>query len=323
MKVVNPVVPNKQCGKIIIQQKMKKYPIMAIAAFMFAACSNSENELTGTDGQRMPVEFTASVGVTETRAVDQTWSPTDAIGIYMIKHGETFSPANISEGADNIRYIVDAGKTNGFKADGSTIYYPMDNSEVDFYAYYPQGSVTTDGEETPHYLYAINVATQTDQEAIDLMYSDNVKGKKKTDKAAALTFRHQLCKIVLTVEPGEGVSASDLDGLTVKVNGQKTTATFDLTSGVLKDDAAAAQNIGLVKATNTYEAILLPDAAVSRIFEFDLNNGHDAPFTWDMNKELAGGSKYTYTVRLNRTGVEVTGQIEAWNPEDGGTVDAN
>lgn len=302
---------------------MKKYPIMAIAAFMFAACSNSENDLPGTDGQPVPVEFTASVGVTETRAVDQTWSSTDAIGIYMIKHGETFSPANISEGAENIRYIVDAGKANGFKADGNTIYYPMDNSEVDFYAYYPQGSVTTDRDEAPHYLYAINVATQTNQEAIDLMYSNNVKGKKKTDKAAALTFKHQLCKIVLTVEPGEGVSVDDLDGLTVKVNGQKTTATFDLTSGVLKDDAAAAQNIDLVKATDTYEAILLPDATASRIFEFDLNNEHDAPFTWDMNKELAGGSKYTYTVRLNRTGVEVTGQIEKWNPEDGGTVDAN
>lgn len=302
---------------------MKKYPIIAIAALTFAACSNSENEPTGTDGQRVPVEFTASVGVTETRAVDQTWSPADAIGIYMIKRGETFSPANISEGAENIRYIVDAGKANSFKADGSTIYYPMDNSEVDFYAYYPQGSVTTDEEETPHYLYAINVATQTNQEAIDLMYSDNVKDKKKTDKAVALSFKHQLCKIVLTVKPGEGVSADDLGGLTVKVNNQNTTATFDLTVGALKADAAAAQNIDLVKATNTYEAILLPDAAASRIFEFDLNNGHDAPFTWNMDKELAGGSKYTYTVRLNRTGVEVTGQIEKWNPEDGGTVDAN
>lgn len=301
---------------------MKKYPIIAVAALTFAACSNNENELTGTDGQPVPVEFTASVGVTETRAVDQTWSPADAIGIFMVKAGQTFLPEQISEGAENIRYVVDAGKTNGFKADGSTIYYPMDDSEVDFYAYYPQGSVTKE-ETTAHYLYAVNVATQTDQEALDLMYSDNVKGKKKTDKAAALTFKHQLCKIVLTVEPGEGVSDSDLDGLTVKVNGQKTTATFDLTSGVLKDDAAAA-DITLYKQADAYvyEAILLP-AAASRTFEFDLNNGHDAPFTWDMNKELAGGSKYTYTVRLNRTGVEVTGQIEAWNPEVGDTVDAN
>ncbi|WP_276856976.1 fimbrillin family protein [Bacteroides fluxus] len=301
---------------------MKKYPIMAVAALTFAACSNNENELTGTDGQPVPVEFTASVGVTETRAVDQTWSPADAIGIFMVKAGQTFLPEQISEGAENIRYVVDAGKTNGFKADGSTIYYPMDDSEVDFYAYYPQGSVTKE-ETTAHYLYAVNVATQTDQEALDLMYSDNVKGKKKTDKAAALTFKHQLCKIVLTVEPGEGVSDSDLDGLTVKVNGQKTTATFDLTSGVLKDDAAAA-DITLYKQADAYvyEAILLP-AAASRTFEFDLNNGHDAPFIWDMNKELAGGSKYTYTVRLNRTGVEVTGQIEAWNPEGGNTVDAN
>ena len=302
---------------------MKKYPITVIAALAFAACSNNENERTGTDGQPVPVEFTASVGVTETRAVDQTWSPADAIGIFMVKAGQTFLPEQISEGAENIRYVVDAGKTNGFKADGSTIYYPMDDSEVDFYAYYPQGSVTKE-ETTAHYLYAVNVATQTDQEALDLMYSDNVKGKKKTDKAAALTFKHRLCKIVLTVEPGEGVSDSDLDGLTVKVNGQKTTATFDLTAGALKADAAAA-DITLYKQADAYvyEAILLPDAAASRTFEFDLNNGHDAPFTWDMNKELAGGSKYTYTVRLNRTGVEVTGQIEAWNPEGGDTVDAN
>lgn len=308
---------------------MKNYLIPAIAALALAACSNNENEPAGgTDGQPVPVEFRASVGVTETRAVDQTWLANDAIGIFMVKAGQTFVPEHISEKAENIRYVVDATGTNGSFSpapDGTTIYYPMDNSEVDFYAYSPQGNVTKEETSPYHYLYAVNVATQTDQEALDLLYSNNVKEKKKTDKTAALTFNHQLCKVILTVEPGAGVSDDDLSGLTVKVDGQNTTATFDLTAGALKADAANTAAITLHKQADAYvyEAILLPDAATSRTFEFDLNNGHDAPFTWKMDKALTAGSKYTYTVKLNRTGAEVTGQIGSWNAEEGGQVDAN
>lgn len=303
---------------------MKNYLILATAALALAACSNNENDPADTDGQPVPVEFCASVGVTETRAIDQTWSATDAIGIFMVKAGQVFLPENLSEGAENIRYVVNGASSSvgAFKPDGTTLYYPMNDSKVDFYAYCPQGSVTKE-EITTHYLYAINVSTQTNQEALDLLYSNDVKGKKKTDKTAALGFKHQLCKVILTVQPGEGVS--DMNGLTVKVNAQNTTATFDLTAGALKTDAGTSQDITLFKQTGAYiyEAILLPDAATGRTFEFDLNNGHDAPFAWDMNKALTAGSKYTYTVKLNRTGVEVSGQIEAWNPETGGTVDAN
>lgn len=309
---------------------MKNYLILATAALALAACSNHENEPADLTDGRVPVEFRASVGVTETRAVDQAWSATDAIGIFMVGAGKPLLPANISEGADNIRYVVDATATGAFKPDGATIYYPMDGSGVDFYAYCPQGSVTqaetAPEEATPaNYLYAINVAAQGDQEALDLLYSNNVKGKKKTDKTAALTFKHQLCKVILTVEPGAGVAAGDMSGLTVKVNGQNTTATFDLSAGALKADAANAADITLSKRADAYvyEAVLLPDAATGRTFEFNLDNGHDAPFTWNMGKALTAGSKYTYTVKLNRTGVEVSGQIEAWNPEDGGKVDAN
>ncbi|WP_044266060.1 fimbrillin family protein [Bacteroides timonensis] len=305
-------------------QSMKNYLILATAALALTACSNNENEPADLSYGRVPVEFRASVGVTETRAIDQTWSATDAIGIFMVETGESLLPANISEEAENIRYVADATSTGTFKPDGATIYYPMDDSEVDFYAYCPQGSVTQE-ETTTNYLYAINVGTQSNQEALDLLYSSNVKGKKKTDKTAALTFKHQLCKVILTVQPGAGVATDDMTGLTVKVNAQNTTATFDLTAGALKADAANSADITLFKQTDAYvyEAILLPDAATSRTFEFDLNNDHDAPFTWNMGKALAAGSKYTYTVKLNRTGVEVSGQIEAWDAQGGGEVDAN
>lgn len=304
---------------------MRKHLILATVALALAACSDNENEPADrTDGQPVPVEFHASVGVTETRAIDQTWSAADAIGIFMVKAGQSFVPEQISEGAENIRYVVDAAATGTFKPGGTTIYYPMDNSEVDFYAYSPRGSLIKE-ETTTHYLYVVNLATQTSQEALDLLYSNDVKGKKKTDKTITLGFKHQLCKVILTVEPGAGVSADEMNGLTVKVNAQNTTAHFDLTAGALKDDATNATDITLFKLTDAYiyEAILLPDAATDRTFEFDLNNGRDVPFIWNMGKTLTAGSKYTYTVKLNRSGVEVSGQIDPWNAENGGQVDAN
>lgn len=304
---------------------MRKHLILATVALALAACSDNENEPADrADGQPVPVEFRASVGVTETRAVDQTWSAADAIGIFMVKAGQSFVPEHISEGAENIRYVVDVAAAGTFKPDGTTIYYPMDNSEVDFYAYSPRGSLIKE-ETTKHYLYVVNLATQTSQEALDLLYSNDVKGKKKTDKAITLGFKHQLCKVILTVEPGAGVRTDEMNGLTVKVNAQNTTAHFDLTAGALKDDAANATDITLFKQTDAYiyEAILLPDAATTRTFEFDLNNGRDVPFIWNMGKALTAGSKYTYTVKLNRSGAEVSGQIGPWNVEDSEQVDAN
>lgn len=300
--------------------KAIKYVGMAAMALAMTACSSEENGLDTTN-ERVAVEFTGNVGVVQTRAVDQAWSANDKIGIFMKTTGEALNTANISEGASNIAYQFASG--SAFSPVSTTIYYPMDGSQVDFIAYYPysDSKVSIDASGAS---YGINVADQSNQEAIDFMYSNNVTGKSKTDKQAALSFNHQLCKVVLTVQPGDGVDESELTGLTVKVNEQNTIATFDLSNGTMGITSIPA-TLSLYKQANAYvyEAILLPNTALSRIFEFDLNNNHDAPFTWNMNKALTGGSKYTYTVKLNRTGVEVSGNIQPWNPENGGEVDAN
>ena len=63
-----------------------------------------------------------------------------------------------------------------------------------------------------------------------------------------------------------------------------------------------------------YEAILLPTTEANRVLEFDLNNGHDAPFVWRMPTSLDSGNKYHYTtVKLSRSAVDVSGTIECWN----------
>ncbi len=297
---------------------MKANIILCIAAITLIAvgCDKIENT-----NERVAVEFSASLSadVSQTKAVDYTWSVNDSIGIYMVTAGQAFTGANIVDNKANIRYIVDPSRINGFKPDGTPIFYPMDNSRVDFYSYYPQGYVTYD--QYHHFVYPINVASQSNQEALDFMYSNNVKSKNKIDKGVALSFEHKLCKIILNVQGGSGVSAESLSNLTVQVKAQNTKNTFNLTTGALKDAGTPADILLYKKPdVHVYEAILLPDTATERTFEFNLNNTVDAPFSWVMNKSLESGKKYIYNITLNRTGIVVTGSITPWIPENGGNI---
>ena len=105
--------------------------------------------------------------------------------------------------------------------------------------------------------------------------------------------------------------------MTVTIKDQNTTATYNLVDGTISDEGNPA-NITMKATEETeqsklYEAILLPTEA-KPVIEFDLNNGYDAPFVWTMPVKLEGGNRYNYTtVKLTRTGVVLTGTIEAWN----------
>ena len=102
--------------------------------------------------------------------------------------------------------------------------------------------------------------------------------------------------------------------MTVTVKGQNTKATFNLVDGTISGEEIPADiTMKTTEAGKQYEAILLPTNEESRVIEFDLNNGYDAPFVWTMPGKLVGGNRYHYTVvKLSRSAVEVSGTIEAW-----------
>ena len=59
-------------------------------------------------------------------------------------------------------------------------------------------------------------------------------------------------------------------------------------------------------ADKQYEVILFPTEEATRVIEFDLNNGYDAPFVWTMPVKLEGGKRYHYTlVKLRRSAVDL------------------
>ena len=285
-------------------KKMTKLFVLALLAGAMVSC-NTEDTAPSTQNDKVAVQFTGGISV-NTRAAGVAWADGDRIGIFMTGANQSLSADAIKEGVDNVCYQTSGSSAFSPIPNGKTIYFPIDGN-VDFYSYYPQTTVN-------EYKVALNVADQKSQEAIDFMYAKTT-GCNKATPQVELKFNHQLCNLILNVQPGDGLTEDDLNSLTVTIKDQNTTATFNLADGVISGEGNP-DNIQM-KATQVgkiYEAILLPTASTTREIEFDLNNGHDAPFVWKMDSELKGGNLYNYTtVKLTRTTVDMMGTIESWN----------
>ena len=285
-------------------KKMTKLFVLALLAGAMVSC-NTEDTASTTANGKVAVQFTGGISV-DTRAAGQAWADGDKIGIFMIEASKTLSADVIKEGVDNVCYQTSGSSVFSPISAGKTIIFPIDG-DVDFYSYYPQTTVN-------NYKVALNMANQTSQEAIDFMYAKKT-GCNKATPQVDLKFNHMLSKLVLNVQPGNGLTEDDLNKLKVTIKDQNTTGTFNLADGVISGEGNP-DNIQMkaVQVGKKYEAILLPTASTIREIVFDLNNGYDAPFVWKMESELKGGNMYNYTtVKLTRTGVELSGTIKPWN----------
>ena len=285
-------------------KKMTKFFALALLAGAMVSCS-TEDTAPSTQNDKVAVQFTGGISV-NTRAAGVAWADGDKIGIFMTEAGKTLSADVIKEGVDNVCYQSNGSIGFSPVSGGKTVFFPIDG-DVDFYSYYPQTTVND-------YKVALNMADQKSQEAIDFMYAKTT-GCNKANPQVELKFNHKLSKLILNVQPGNGLTQDDLNNLTVTIKDQNTTATFNLADGVISGEGNP-DNIQMkaVQVGKIYEAILLPTASTTREIEFNLNNGHDAPFVWKMDSELKGGNLYNYTtVKLTRTSVDMTGTIKSWN----------
>ena len=285
-------------------KKMTKFFALALLAGAMVSCS-TEDIAPSTQNDKVAVQFTGGISV-NTRAAGVAWADGDKIGIFMTEAGKTLSADAIKEGVDNVCYQSNGSIAFSPVSGGKTVFFPIDG-DVDFYSYYPQTTVN-------EYKVALNVADQKSQEAIDFMYAKTT-GCNKATPQVELKFNHQLCNLILNVQPGDGLTEDDLNKLKVTIKDQNTTATFNLADGVISGEGNPANiQMKAVQVGKKYEAILLPTKSTTREIEFDLDNGHDAPFVWTMATDLKGGNLYNYTtVKLTRTSVELSGTIKPWN----------
>ncbi len=284
---------------------------------MFTSCNVNEDMQEVTD---QAVRFSGNIErqadpLLGSRAAGAVWG-NDAIGVFMVENGTTA----ISENAANRKYTATAGST-AFTADaGNEIYYPTDGS-VDFIAYYPYaGDVTLDNT------IKVVIGEQDNQPAFDLLYAkaDNGgAGYTKTKDAVALSFDHQLAKIVMNCKTDASVGAADLDNMTVTISGMNTENTFDLTTGTL-GTATAERDVTPRKITTadgfgaSYDAIVMPGDYGEDKITVAFAIGEET-FIWNVSAEHAtfeGGNEYIYTVTITRMGIDVSARINPWTIEE-------
>ena len=297
---------------------MKKNQLLGAAVALLVlghSCKNDAYRDFVPEGNGQ-VQFTSSIGGdVSTRVTGNKWDNNDAIGVFM-KQG-----AGLGNALAANKKFTTAGNGN-FSAEGVEIINYPETGSVDFIAYYPYAAGLT-GTTLP-----VNVANQSNQSAIDILYSNNATGLSKTSPTANLAFKHQLAKVELNVKAGTGISS--VAGLAVAYNGVNTTATFDLATGAMTN-IAGSQNLTAKTSAQTatasqfVEAIVIPGNYGAKQVAFTVAG---SSFTWTLPATLQfeAGKKYTYDIVLQTEAggneVVVTGAavIEDWTTVPGGAV---
>lgn len=229
------------------------------AAFATSSCTTNDDYSEWDDGSKeQKVTFRSVVKELKTRATDSQWADGDQVGVFMTKANEAVATTNSA-----VKYIAKEDGQLTPADENQSHFYPKDGSAVDFVAYYPYKDGLTNN------VYKVDVSDQTNQPAIDLLYSDNVKAATKETQKPVLVFTHKLSGVKLEVSK-DGTIPS-LDGLKVTIKGVKTTADFNLASGEFSAQDGV-KDVALKVDGNIATAILIPEQALADVkVAFELN----------------------------------------------------
>ena len=270
---------------------------LAALALALVACNNDNENL---NGDLVAAQFTADIAPA-TRASGTTWDNGDRIGITDIGNDTQYG---------NVPFILKNGK---FEAEGKVIYIE-DTKTHTFRAYYPYNAAGG-------ILAATTDATaQQNQPAIDFLFASGATGDKNnpvvsfTDKTAKggedNSFHHRMSRITLTFEAGDGVNFSVVKPERYTLAGLLLTGTFNTADGIATADNGAQTGeltMNLADGNLTSSIILFPQTVASLPLVVNYK-GQEYHATLTMPEgALQAGNNYTYTVKVNATGLTLEG----------------
>ena len=280
---------------------------LAMLALALVACNNDNENL---NGDLVAAQFTADIAPA-TRASGTTWDNGDRIGITDIGNDTQYG---------NVPFILKNGK---FEAEGKVIYIE-DTKTHTFRAYYPYNAAGG-------ILAATTDATaQQNQPAIDFLFASGATGDKNspvvsfTDKTYKggedNSFHHRMSRITLTFEAGDGVDFSVVKPERYTLDGLLLTGTFNTADGIATADNGAQTGelaMNLADGVLTSSIILFPQTVASLPLVVNYK-GQEYHATLTVPEgALQAGNNYTYTVKVNATGLTLEGcTIGDW--ADGG-----
>ena len=270
---------------------------LAALALALVACNNDNENL---NGDLVAGQFTADIAPA-TRASGTTWTGGDRIGITDIGNDSQYG---------NVPFILKNGK---FEAEGKVIYIE-DTKTHTFRAYYPYnaaGGILT---------ATTDATAQQNQPAIDFLFASGATGDKhspvvsftnKTGKGGENnSFHHRMSQITLTFEAGDGVDFSVVKPERYTLDGLLLTGTFNTADGIATADnglQTGELTMNLADGNLTSSIILFPQTVASLPLVVNYK-GQEYHATLTMPEgALQAGNNYTYTVKVNATGLTLEG----------------
>lgn len=282
-----------------------------LTALLAVACTNDVVQPGAEDG--VAVRITADAGGLQksgagnaqgsTRATNDVWNAGDVIGVTMVNPQslDVMSPYR------NFGYTTPGdGKFSPNDA-GQIIYFPTNDAEVTFSAYYPYKK-----DLAPNLLIPVSVKNQKVLADIDLMTAEHLSGTSTKDPNVKFHFHHRLAKVVVNLTTDNN-SISILNDVQLVMKGLKTEAVYDLLDEKLVvENNLPDANVAIPVYNARGEAILLPRTAGEGVeFEITTSDGGKYRAALSSDIELKAGYVHTFHIRL-KSPAEISATIEPW-----------
>ena len=306
---------------------------MATALFFTQACSFEEMKIEPD----LPQTSTHKVQIHSdifqqpaTRVTTDGFCTGDEVGVYLVNYdGETPGTLKLEDNqADNAKFSYNE---NGEWVSDYDIFYKDNETNVDFYGYYPYA------EPTSIEAYPFEVARDQSMgaehgqmaayEASDFLWA-NTKNVTPTASKVLLTFRHQMSSARVRFSQGTGwTDAAEYTAVTKKVLVTSTVrkSTINLATGVVTPEGEAPlTGIVPMKDYDEFRAIVVPQtvAAGQTLLTITVD-GKPRNYVRDVDTEYLPGKITTYDFSISKqtdTGeyeIELTGvNITAWEADN-------
>ena len=180
--------------------------VVLLACGCMLGISSCVNKISSeVETEKIPITFSLKVKeIAATKVNGNSFTEGDQIGLYGLLSKHEMSDERY---IDNLLLIC--GTENNLISK-DVVYYPEGDATLDFIAYYPYSS-----EGVPEGSSFIPVTLQADQSepenysASDFMTASHAEVAGST-KAVELEFEHQLTRVKITLQPGEGMTVEDM-----------------------------------------------------------------------------------------------------------------
>ena len=213
--------------------------LAAAATLLTSSCGNDSGQTDTRPGQpeRLPISISTAVAqISDSRVADTYFEVGDKIGLYVVNRKADGSQQELAPSGNYVDNMLCQLGTSWITA--SPIFWQDHTTHADFYIYHPHKPEISNVE-------AVTFSLDTDQSTKQAYNEADVLTGVATDvtpsdKPVYIVAKHIMSQLVITLVPGDGLTADKLAASDVKVriNNVRPNATVSITAATAKEREA-------------------------------------------------------------------------------------